>query len=52
MKPKTKTYIIGDPSIRAKTRRVCRTVWYSVVYAFALIGVGNVLFFIWRLFAV
>lgn len=35
---KTKTYLIGDPVIRGKIRRVCRTAWNSVVYAFALIG--------------
>jgi len=49
---KRKWFIIGDPAIRARIRRACRIAWFSVVYAFALIGVGNVAFFIWRLFAV
>jgi len=49
---KTKYYIIGDPVKRGKILRVCRITWKSIVYAFACIGLGNTLFFIWRLFAV
>lgn len=49
---KTKIYLIGDPVIREKISTTARIVWKSIVHAFALIGVGNVLFFIWRVFAV
>lgn len=49
---KTKTYLIGDPEVRAKIQRACRITWKSIVYAFACIGLGNVLFFIWRVFAI
>ena len=47
-----KFYIIGDPVIREKISTTARIIWKSIVYAFALIGVGNVAFFVWRLFAI
>jgi len=47
---KTKFYIIGDPAVREKIRSTARVVWYSFVYAFACIGIGNVAFFVWRVF--
>lgn len=46
-------YLTGDPQIRErleKIRSACRIAFKSVVYAFALIGVGNVAFFVWRVF--
>lgn len=49
---KTKIYLIGDPVIREKISTTARIIWKSIVYAFALIGLGNVLFFVWRVFAV
>lgn len=49
---KTKIYLIGDPVVREKISTTARIIWKSIVYAFALIGLGNVLFFVWRVFAV
>ena len=45
---KSKYYIIGNPTIRKTTMFWLRRVWD----AFALIGIGNILLFIWRLFAI
>lgn len=45
---KTKYYVIGNPAIRKTIKFWLRRVWD----AFALIGIGNILFFIWRLFAI
>lgn len=41
-----KYYIIGDPAKREKVRSTLRVVWFSFVYAFALIGLGNTAYFI------
>ena len=46
---KQKVYLIGDPAKREKIRRTVRTAWYSVVYAFACIGLGNTIYFVWRI---
>lgn len=37
---KNKTYLVGNPETRAKLR----VWWMSIVYAFALIGLGSVAF--------
>lgn len=44
-----KWYLIGDPVKRDKIRSTLRVVWFSVVYAFACIGIGNTAFFVWRI---
>lgn len=46
------TYFIGDPEKRSKIKSFFRVVWKSIVYALALIGLGNILFFVWRVTAI
>lgn len=49
MERKRTWYIIGDKAKREKIRRTVRAAWYSVVYAFACIGLGNTIYFVWRI---
>lgn len=48
MEKKRSFYLIGDPVKREKIRSTVRTAWYSFVYAFACIGLGNTIYFVWR----
>ena len=43
-------HLIGNPVIRQKIRDTVRFWFMCFVYAFALIGLGNTIFFVWRLF--
>ena len=46
-------YLIGDPQIRERLAQIgstCRFAFKCVVYAFAVIGVGNVALYVWRVF--
>lgn len=45
-------YLFGNPKTRDRLNGLLRFWWKCIVYAFALIGVANVLFFVWSVFAI